>query len=84
MPDMSFFETDDQRAEFGLAQPLRHLAAQYSSFGLRPDLALAGDDEHEGQTIEMSMPQKIRECVVRACLGHAMQIEASFDLLLST
>ena len=53
MADMGFFEANHQRAEFRLTEPLRHLAAQNSPLGFSSHFTLAGDDQHEGQAIEV-------------------------------
>jgi len=84
MTDMGLFEPDHQSAEFRLAEPLRHLAAQYSSLRLGSRLAFPGDDQHERQPFTVSTPQEGRKRVVRAGLGHAVQVEPGVDLLFST
>jgi len=66
MADMRFLKSDHERAEFRLAQPLRHLAAQYASLGPRAHVALAGDDEDEGEAIEMRAAGKQRVRGARA------------------
>src|SRR3954469_11072398 len=81
MADMSFPEADHQRAEFRQAEPLRHLAAQHAALGLRPDLALAGDDEHKSQPVMMGALQKAEQRTMRPRLRHAMQVEPCIDLL---
>src|SRR4029077_16570342 len=83
MADMRFLKSDHERAEFRLAQPLRHLAAQYASLGPHAAVALAGDDEDEGEAIEMRALQENRECAVRMRLCHSMQVEPCFDIAAS-
>ena len=80
MADMRLLKTHHQRAELGQAQPLRHLAAQHAALGLAADLALAGDDKHEGEAIVMRPLQEAEQRVMGAHLGHAMQIEPRIDL----
>ena len=81
MADMGFLEADHQRAEFRQAKPLRHLTAQHATLGLGADLALAGDDEHEGQPVMMGALQKTKQRAVRPRLRHAVQVEPGVDLL---
>jgi hypothetical protein len=38
---------------------LRHLPAQHAALGLGADLALAGDDEHEGEAVPVRALQKV-------------------------
>jgi len=78
---MRFFEANHQRAEFRLAQPLRHLAAQDPALGFGSQFAFAGDDQDEGQAIQVSPLQKARERVVRPRLRHPVQVEPGFDFL---
>ena len=77
MADMRFLESDHQRAEFRQAEPLRHLAAQHAALGLGTDLALAGDDEHEGQAVAMGALQKAEQRAMRARLRHAVEVDAA-------
>ena len=80
MADMGFLEADHQRAEFRQAQPLRHLAAQHAALGFgAADLALAGDDEHEGQAVAVRALQERQQRAVGAGLRHAVQIEPGID-----
>ena len=52
MADMCLLETDHERAKFRQAQPVRHLPPQHAALLLTStDLALAGDDKHEGRAI---------------------------------
>ena len=81
MADMGFLEADHQRAEFRQAEPLRHLTAQHAALGLGPDLALAGDDEHEGQPVMMGALQEAEQRAMRPRLRHAVQVEPGIDLL---
>jgi hypothetical protein len=83
MADMRFLKSDHERAEFRLAEPLRHLAAQYASLGPRAHLALAGDDKDKSEAIEMRALQENRECVVRMRLRHPVQVEPCFDIAAS-
>src|SRR5579859_1922371 len=83
MTDVGFFKADDQCPKFRLAQPLRHLAAKHAALGFGADLALAGNDEHEGQAIAMRAMQKARQRPMGAWLRHAVKIEASLNLLFS-
>ena len=80
MADVSFLKANDKRSKFRLAQPLRHLPAKHTALGFRPDLSLAGDDEHKGQAIAMRAVQKACQGTMRARLGHAVQVETSLDL----
>ena len=52
MADMGLLKTHHQRSELRQCQPLRHLAAQHAALGIA-DLALAGDDQHEGEAFMM-------------------------------
>jgi hypothetical protein len=79
MADMRLLEADHQRAEFGQAEPLRDLAAQYAAFGFA-HLALACDDEHEGEAVMMRALQEAEQRPMGAALRHAMQVEPRFDL----
>src|ERR1700761_9540485 len=85
MADMGFLEADDQRAKFRQAQPLRYLAAQHAAFGLAAaDLALAGDDEHEGVAFDVGALQESVQRTMGAGLRHAMQVEPRVDLAAPT
>src|SRR6188472_1114416 len=75
MADMGFLEADHQRAEFRQAEPLRHLTAQHAALGLSAHLALAGDDEHEGQPVMMGALQETEQRAMRPRLRHAVQVE---------
>src|ERR1043166_9033406 len=81
MADMGFLEADHQRAEFRQAEPSRHLTAQHAPLGLRPDLALAGDDEHESQPVMMGALQEAEQRPMRPRLRHAVEVEPGVDLL---
>src|SRR5882672_8394491 len=81
MADMGFLEADHQRPEFRQAQPLRHLAAEHAALRLCSHLALAGDDEHEGQPLMMRALQKSEQGVMGADLRHAVKIEPGIDLV---
>ena len=83
MADMGFLEADHQRAELRQAEPLRHLTAQNAALGLSAHLALAGDDEHEGQPVMMGALQETEQCAMRPHLRHAVQVEPGVDLLSS-
>jgi hypothetical protein len=66
--DVSFLESDHERAEFRQAQPLRHLALQHSSL-TRVSAPFSGDDKDEpsiARPRHMQEPQKFR---VRLALG---------------
>ncbi len=82
MADMGFLEADHQRAEFRQAEPLRHLAAQHAALGIQAtDLALAGDDQHEGEPVMVGALQEGEQHPMGARLGHAVQIEPRIDVL---
>src|SRR5207237_597035 len=81
MADMGFLEADHQRAEFRQAEPLRHLAAQHAALGLSAHLALARDDEHEGQPVMMRALQEAEQRAMCPRLRHAVQVEPGIDLL---
>ena len=85
MADMRLLEADHQRTEFRQAQPLRHLAAQHAAFGFTTaDLALAGDDKHEGEAFAMRALKEAVQHTMRAGLRHAVQIEPRVDLAAPT
>ena len=76
-PPVVVTEADSKVAPKAAASP-RHAA-----LGLRPDLALAGDDEHEGQPVMMGALQEAEQRAMRARLRHAVQVEPGVDLLSS-
>lgn len=78
--DMGLFETDDQRTKFREREPFRHLSTQYTALGFWPDAAaLAGDNQHETQTIAIGALQEMQQRTMRARLRHAVQIESRID-----
>src|SRR6478672_9314935 len=84
MTDMGFLESDDHGSEFRQRQPLRHLPSQHTALGSGArGFALAGDDQHEGQSVGMRPPQKIPQHAMSAFLGHSMQVEPGVDFLSS-
>src|ERR1700732_5363458 len=70
--DMRLLKADHQRAEFRLAQPLRHLEAQNAPLGFCSHHDYDGDDQHKAQTVEMGALQKASERAVRTRLRHPM------------
>src|SRR5882757_905309 len=58
------------------------MAAQHATLAFRAaDLALAGDDEHEGQAVVMGTLQEAEEHAMCARLRHAVQVEPGIDIL---
>ena len=53
MRDMRFLETEDDVAQLGQAQPMRHLPAQHAACAgmLSGTRAFAGDDQNEARLI---------------------------------
>ena len=84
MADMRFFKPDHHRAELRQAEPLRHLATQYPTFGFGSDRAtFAGDHQHKSQALAVGALQKSEQRLVGSGLRHAMQIKPGVDLLAS-
>jgi hypothetical protein len=84
MTDMGFLEADNQRAELRQAKPVRDLTAQHATFVFgTADLALAGDDEHEGHATTVGALQEAEQRVMSTNLRHAVQIEAGINLVSS-
>ena len=83
MADVRFLEADNKRAELRQAQPLRHLTAQHAAFGFGAHLALARDDEDEGQAVSVGTLQESEQSVMGTNLSHAVEIEPGVDLVSS-
>ena len=84
MTDMGFLEADNQRAELRQAKPMRDLTAQHATilFGAA-NLALAGDDKHEGHATSVGALQEAEQRVMSTDLRHPVQIEAGINLVFS-
>ena len=79
-----FLEAEHDRAQIGLAQPLRGEPLEHPAL-IRPPAklidrsAFAGDDDDEPRAARLRMAQEAAQSLMRLGLGQPMQIERSVD-----
>lgn len=83
---LGLLEAEDQRAQVGQAQPMRHHPAQYAPFVTeqsRRQSALAGHHQGDAAAAPLLATQEGMERQMRLVLPHAVQVDGSIDALLA-